>query len=137
MSGGHLTKPVTDQSYSGMVYLMSSKVAILIDEINGHRTMVGNICNAYLETKTKEKVYFVSGTDFGCLKGHTMIIIKKLYGLRTSGTCWNERLSDNLMHMGFKSTMADTDLWYRDAVGCCEYVSVYVDDLCYMGANPD
>ena len=34
---------------------------------------------------TKEKVCFVAGKDFGDLEGHTMIVIKALYGLKSSG----------------------------------------------------
>lgn len=39
--------------------------------------------------------------------------------------------------MGYKPTMTDTDLWLRDAVDCSAYISVYLDYLCYVGANPE
>ncbi len=52
--------------------------------------MVGMSCskdvgNAYLEAFTKEEVCFLAGPEFGEREGHMMIIIKALYGLRTSG----------------------------------------------------
>ena len=33
------------------------------------QVQVGDISNAYLEAKTKEKVYFVAGPEFGPLEG--------------------------------------------------------------------
>ena len=44
-----------------------------------------DIGNAYLEAQTAEKVYIVAGPEFGDHEGHTLIIFKALYGLRTSG----------------------------------------------------
>jgi hypothetical protein len=42
-----------------------------------------NVGNAYLEAKTKEKVYIVGGPEFGSLEGHTLLDDKTLYGLRS------------------------------------------------------
>ena len=105
------------------------RLALLIGELNGLNIMVGNIGNAYLEAKTKEKVYFIAGKEFGPLEGHTLIIFKALYGLRTSGAHFHERLADSLRDMGFKPTLSDPDLWYQDAGECYEYICIYVDDL--------
>ena len=55
-----------------------------------------DIGNAYLESYTKEKVGFVAGPDFGKWDGHTMIIRKAQYGLKSSGKCWHDRLHDVL-----------------------------------------
>ena len=65
---------------------------MLLAELNGLKTMVGNIGNAYLEAYTKEKAYFIDGPEFGELEGHTMLIVKAHYGLCTSGACFHERL---------------------------------------------
>ena len=88
---------------------------MLIGEVNGLNLMVGDIGNAYLEAYTKEKVYFIAGKEFGPLEGHILIIKKALYGLRTSGARFHEKLADTLRDMGFKPTLADPDLWLRDA----------------------
>ena len=61
------------------------KIAMLAGEHNGLKIMVGDIGSAYLEAYTKEKVCFTAGQAFGELEGRTMIIVKALYGLRTSG----------------------------------------------------
>ena len=68
VADGHLTNPGSDQSYSGVVSLKTFRISILIEEINGHKAMAGDIQNAYLEVKTKEKVCFVTGPEFGPLE---------------------------------------------------------------------
>ena len=136
VAGGHLTEPPKDSVYSGVVSLRSMRLALLIGEINGLTPMVGDIGNAYLEAYTKEKVYFVAGKEFGEFEGFVMIIIKALYGLRTSGARFHERLADTLRDMGFSQSYADPDLWLRDADDCYEYICVYVDDLMVIMKDP-
>jgi hypothetical protein len=55
-----------------------------------------DVGNAYLEakTKTKEKVHIVAGREFGSLDGHTLLVDKALYGVRSSGLCWHQRFAD-------------------------------------------
>ena len=74
-----MTEPPIDSVYSGVVSLLSLRLALLIGELNGLTPMVGDIGNAYLEAETKEKVYFVAPKAFGPLHGHTLVIVKALY----------------------------------------------------------
>ena len=78
---------------------------------------------------TDEKVYIIAGPEFGELEGHLLIIVKALYGLRTSGARWHDRLSDCLRDMGFKPCKAEPDIWMRKKDNLWEYIGVYVDDL--------
>ena len=109
VAGGHLTDPPKDSVYSGVVSLKSLRLALLIGELNGLQVMAGDIGNAYLEAYTKEKVYFKAGKEFGPLEGHVLVIVKALYGLRTSGARFHEKLSDTLRAMGFVPSLADPD----------------------------
>ena len=136
VAGGHLTPDDKEMSYSGVVSLRSIRLALLIGELNGLSPMVGDVGNAYLEAYTKEKVYFIAGPEFGELAGHTLIISKALYGLRTSGARYHEVMAGTLRDMGFKPTMADPDLWYRDMGSHYDYVCVYVDDLMIVSKHP-
>jgi hypothetical protein len=43
------------------------------------------IGNAYLEVTTKAKVYLIGSPEFDSLEGHTLVLFKELYGLRSSG----------------------------------------------------
>jgi hypothetical protein len=107
VAGGHMTTPPKASVHSGVVSLRSIRLALLAGEVNGLETWVGDIAVAYLEAYTKEQVYFVAGPEFGELSGHTLLINKALYGLRTSGARFHERLSDSLRAMNFIPCKAD------------------------------
>ncbi|MEL7079570.1 MAG: reverse transcriptase domain-containing protein, partial [Cyanobacteria bacterium J06582_2] len=136
VAGGHLTPGNNVDSFSGVVSLKSMRIAILIGEMNGLNSMVGDVGNAYLEAYTKERVYIVAGPEFGELEGHILIIVKALYGLRTSGARYHEKFADTMRDMGFTQCKADADVWMRDAGNVWEYVCVYVDDLYAIMKEP-
>ena len=136
MAGGHLTPPDKDQAYSGVVSLQTMRLAILAGELNHLNIMVGNIGNAYLESYTNEKVVFTAGPEFKELEGHTLVIVKALYGLRSSGARFHEALANTLRKEGFVPTKVDPDLWMRPAGTCYKYICVYVDDLLVVMKEP-
>ena len=107
-----------------------------IAELNGQQVWATDIGNAYLESYTKEKVYIKAGAKFGAQAGHYLIISKALYGLKSSGLCWHERLADVLRHMGFVPSKAEADIWMRDMGDHYEYIAVYVDDLLIVSKTP-
>ena len=102
---------------------------IFISELNKLKLWQGDVSNAYLESYTQENVYFIASPEFGSLQGHTMKIIKALYGLCSSGLCFHECLSSVLHNFGFVHSFVDPDVWMRDAGDCYEYIVVYMDDL--------
>jgi len=115
--------------YSGVVSLRSLRIVIFLAELNGLEGHAADVGNAYLEAKTKEKVYIVGGPGLGKLEGHTLTIAKALYGLRTSGLRWHERFADTLRDLGFFPSKADPDVWMRRTGDTWEYIATYVDDL--------
>ena len=54
--------------------------------------IVGYFGNAYFESYTKRKVYFIPGPEFGDLQGHAMITHKALFGLRKFRTNQREAI---------------------------------------------
>ena len=136
VAGGHMT-PDQGDSYSSVISLKSMRIAILVGELNGCKTMAGDVGSAYLEAFTKEKVYFIAPAAFEEMAGHTLIIVKALYGLRTSGARYHEKFADTLRLMGFFPCKNEQDLWMRDAEDHYEYVCVYVDDLLAIMRKPE
>jgi hypothetical protein len=84
VAGGHMTQVPNDSVYSGVVSLRSLRLATLAGELNDLEIMVGDVSLAYLEVYTKENVGFVAGPEFGELAEYMFVIVKALYGLRTS-----------------------------------------------------
>ena len=137
VAGGHLTEVPLDSVYSGVVSLRGLRTLVFLGELNGLHIWATDIGNAYLEAKTKERVYIVAGPEFGDLEGHTLIIVKALYGLRTSGLRWHERFSDCLRDMGFFPSKAESDIWMRPGKKGYDYIGVYVDDLAIIAKDPE
>ena len=109
---------------------------VFLAELNGLETWATDIASAYLEAYTDEKVYIIAGPEFGDLEGHTVIIEKALYGLRTSGARYHDRFADTLRDMGFTQCKNEPDLWMRDAGTHYEFICVYVDDLMAIMKDP-
>jgi hypothetical protein len=63
---------------------------------------------------TKDKLYIIAGPEFGDRQGCLLIIVKALYGLRTSGARCHEFFADTLMDMGLYPCKADPNVWMKD-----------------------
>ena len=105
-------------------------------KLNGLDVCAGDIGNAYLYGKTKEKVYIIAGPEFGKkLQGKRLLIDKALYGLKSSSARFHEHLSATLLSMGFKPSKADYDLWMKPMGDHYEYIARYVDDVIVFSKN--
>src|SRR6476620_9593700 len=113
------------------------RLALVVGEANGKHPMVGDIGNAYLKAFTKEKVYFVAGPEFGERAGHILVIVKALYGLRTSGLRFHKRLADALRAEDWKPLYCNADLWIKDVGELYDYLCVWVNDLLCIADNPE
>jgi hypothetical protein len=136
VADGHLTDIPLESVYSGVVSLRGLRIVTFLSELNGLDLWATDISNAYLEAFTMEWNYIVAGPEFGQLEGHYLIIVKALYGLRTSGLRWHERFTDCLCNEGFSSCKAEPDIWMRLNGNLYEYVATYVDDLCLGMLDP-
>jgi hypothetical protein len=70
-----------------------------------------------------------------------MIIVKALYGLKSSGATWHDHFAQTLHDLGFKTSYTDPDVWMRPKVKgngfkYYEYILVYVDDLLIISHLP-
>jgi hypothetical protein len=96
VADGHLTDIPLESMYSGVVSLRGLQIFPFHSELNGLDLWATDIGNAYLEAFTMEQNYIIAGPEFGQLEGHYLIIVKALYGLRTSGLHWHEHFNDCL-----------------------------------------
>ena len=136
VAGGHRTDTPIESTYSGVVSLLGVRMVTFLAELNDLELWGTDIGNAYLESYTTEKVAFVAGAEFGEYAGHTLVILKAQYGLKSSGKCWHDRLHDVLREMGWVPNKAEDDIWMRDAGDHYEYIAVYADDLLIASKNP-
>ena len=70
------------------------------------------------------------------------VIVRALYGLRSSGVYFRKQFAQNLRNMYFKPCQADPDVCMRKAIKPCgfkywEYVLCNVYNILYISDNPD
>ena len=70
-----------------------------------------------------------------------LVIRKALYGLKSSGAAFRAFLAEKLDDIGFKSSIADPDVWMRPASKSSgeeyyEYILCYVDDILCISNEP-
>jgi Reverse transcriptase (RNA-dependent DNA polymerase) len=141
VAGGHRTNPPTSLTYSSVVSRESVRIAFLLAVLNGLIIIQIDIGNAYLNARTMEKVHFVTGPEFGENANRIALIVRALYGLKSSGAAWHTHFAQSLMDLGFISCESDPDVWRRPAMKKSgdkyyEYILVYVDDCLIISEDP-
>ena len=138
VADGHLTKEPVESIYSGVVSLRSLRMVVFLSQLNKLEIWGADVGNAYLEAYTDEKLCIMAGPEFKELQGHLLIMVKALYGTRSGGARWHDRLFDILQELKFKPSKADPDVWMRPEPGgtCYENIAVYVDDLTIAAKDP-
>ena len=104
--------------------------------------LAGDVQNAYLNAPTKEKCWFIAGPEFGPDRcGKPVVIVRALYGLKSSGARWRDHMAATLRENGYQSCYADPDVWMKantkpDGFKYWEYVLCYVDDVLVISHDP-
>ena len=92
------------------------------------------MCFRGLYWSEKGLTFIIAGKEFGNNAGRPALIVRALYGLKSSGQQFRNHLAETLRNEGFVSSKADPDVWLRpatkaDGTEVYEYVLCYVDDI--------
>jgi hypothetical protein len=142
VAGGHWTDAPDSITYSSVVTRDSVRIGFLIAALNDLDILAAEVGNAYLQAPAREKVHTTAGPGFGPSNiGKTVIIVRAMYGLKSSGAAWHAKLSETLRGMNFQPSYADPDVWMWPATKengfhYYEYILVYVDDILVISAAP-
>ena len=142
VAGGHQTAPTKDITFASVVSRDSIRIAFLIAALNDLDILSADISGAYLNANAAEKVYTIAGKEFGEAKeGRVVVIVRALYGLRSSGKAWRDHMAATLRDHGYSSCRADPDVWMRakskpDGFRYWSYIMVYTDDILVVDHEP-
>jgi len=75
---------------------------------NDLKVFAADVGNYYLNASCREKIWTRAGK--GCM------MIRTLYGLKTSDAAWRAAFAEKLTVMGYKSTEADPDVWIQQGI---------------------
>ena len=144
VAGGHLTKVSPSMSYSSVVSRDSVRIMFLVAALNDLDIQMCDIGSAYLNAETRERVWFKAGAEWGDVRaGSQVIIIRALYGLKSSGAEWKKTFSDYIKYtLGYEPCVgADDNIYLRaektsDGQEYYSYLVVYVDDVLCINKDP-
>ena len=93
VAGGHTTKPPAESTYAWVVSRESVRIVFTLASLNDLDILAADIQNAYLTAPCGEKIIFTCGPEFGSEnKGKTAVVVRALYGLRSSGSAFRNHL---------------------------------------------
>ena len=76
------------------------RIEFLLASLNDLEIFTCDIGNAYLNSKSGEKLWTGAGTDFGTEKGMVRIIARELYGIKRYGAAWRSNIAETLNSLG-------------------------------------
>lgn len=142
VAGGHLTDVPTNMTYSSVVSRDTVRIGFSVAALNDLEILAGDVQNAFLSSPTEEKIFFCAGNEWGANAGRVVVVVRALYGLKSSALQFRNHLASTLGNkLGFKSCLADPDLWYKACIDSngneyYAYILVYVDDLLIIDKEP-
>ena len=88
VAGGHTTEAPTSMTYSSVVSRDSMWIAFLIAALNDLDIMSMDLENAFIQAPCREKIWFKGGLECGEDKGKVCIVVRSLYGLKSTGAAF-------------------------------------------------
>jgi hypothetical protein len=90
--------------------------------------------NAYIQAPVTEKIWTTLGSEFGEDAGNMAIIIRAIYGLKSSGAAFRKHLGECMQGLDYTPYLAAPDLWMKaqaraDGTSYYSYILCYVDDV--------
>ena len=140
---GHKTPEPEWSTFAGVVSRESVRIALSYAALNDIPICACDIQNAYLQAPSSEKHYVVCGPEFGLENvGKYAIIVRALYGGKSSGADYWRHVRSAMKDMGFSSCKADPDVWIRpalksDGVEYYQHVLIYTDDILAIIEEPE
>jgi len=144
VGGGHRTQVPASMTYSSVVSRDSVRIMFLVAALNELDVRMCDIGNAYLQAETRERLWFEAGAEWGSKQGCPVIIVRALYGLKSSGAEWKKTFASYIKHtLGYEPCVGADDNVYlkpmKDTNGneYYSYLIVYVDDVLCFDKDPD
>ena len=96
VAGGHTTDTPAAMTNASVVSRNSVRIALTIAALNDLKVLSCDIRNAYLTAKCREKIWTIAGPKFGSNTGKLMVVVRALYGIKSSGAAFIALLSERL-----------------------------------------
>ncbi|KAL7476000.1 hypothetical protein ACHAW6_001889 [Cyclotella cf. meneghiniana] len=141
VAGGHMTKAPATPTYASVISQETMQIALLTTALNNIDKWAANVLNGYITMPCHEKIWTTLGREFGEDCGRKAVIVRALYGLKSSGAAFRVHLAGCPCKMKYCLFPADPDLWLKEQTDWkgnhyYVYILCYVDDLLVVHHNP-
>jgi hypothetical protein len=93
VAGSHTTDTQHAMTYASVVSRESVKIALTLADLNDLDVKMADIEKYYLKTPITEKFWTVIGPEFGDDAGKSVLIVRALYGMMSSGAVFRNHLA--------------------------------------------
>jgi hypothetical protein len=83
-------------TYASVVSQESVHTALTLAALDALDVLAGDVQNAYLTAPVTEKIWTICGPNFGPGNGRKALMIRALYGLKSSGATFHNHLASCL-----------------------------------------
>ena len=136
VAGGNTVNSTGIESSMTVVETPNTRILFAIAEANGQEVLIGDLSSAYLHARTREKVYFICGSEWGVNEGCVAIVEKVIYGLVGSANAFHSHshhshVFSSMTGLGWTPCEGDQNIWMRrdKANDVYDYIAYYVDDF--------
>ncbi|KAI2493498.1 Reverse transcriptase (RNA-dependent DNA polymerase) [Fragilaria crotonensis] len=109
VAGGHQTDPPKESTYSSVVSRDSIRIAFTLAALNDLDVLSADVQGHTLMLQRRRR-FTTAGLEFGADKvGRPVLIVRALYGLKSSGARWRDHMAATLREGGFKGSVKEPD----------------------------
>jgi hypothetical protein len=123
------------ETYAPVVTWFSIRLLLIIGILFGWALRQCDFIMAYPQTPIECDMYMELPQGVQVAEGdsgdYVLKLLKNIYGQKQAGRVWNEFLSSKLTSLGYKASLIDDCVFYKDDI----IFMVYVDDGIFLGAN--
>ena len=115
-AGGHKITTPSYLTYSSVVSRDSIRKSLIISALDDLKVLVCDIQNAHLTETFRENIWTVAWPELFPEKGKIMLVVRELYGLKSSGEDFRALLAEKLHDLGYRQSIADFNVRMRPSL---------------------
>ena len=123
--------------YSPVSSITTIRILITLASIHNLVIHQMDVKTAFLNGDLDEEIYMKQPEGF-IVKGqeHKVCkLVKSLYGLKQAPKQWHEKFDKEVLEYGFRINESEKCLYYKENIGGCVILCLYVDDILIFGTD--